>query len=153
MASWMLLTRWRKKAVGKEEEAAVSSRAEENKAIVRRFEEALTKGDPDAIRELLAPDFVDHRPLQGDEDPGPEGYIRFVANAHAALTDLRYVIEEQMAAEGDRVISRLKIRGTRWYRAWAFGLPITGVAVHMFYRHKTDAWTKRWGGFKDVQSS
>jgi steroid delta-isomerase-like uncharacterized protein len=108
----MLLTRWRKKAVGKEEEAAVSSRAEVNKAIVRRFEEALTKGDPDAIRELLAPDFVDHRPLQGDEDPGPEGYIRFVANAHAALTDLRYVIEEQMAAEGDRVVSRLKIRGT-----------------------------------------
>jgi hypothetical protein len=23
----------------------------------------------------------------------------------------------------------------------------------MFYRHKTDAWTKRWGGFKDVQGS
>src|SRR3712207_178151 len=108
----LLPTSRRRTRVGKEEEAAVSSRAEENKAIVRRFEEALTKGDPDAIRELLAPDFVDHRPLQGDEDPGPEGYIRFVANAHAALTDLRYVIEEQMAAEGDRVISRLKIRGT-----------------------------------------
>jgi hypothetical protein len=28
-----------------------------------------------------------------------------------------------------------------------------GIAVHMFYRHKTDAWTKRWGGFKDVQDS
>jgi steroid delta-isomerase-like uncharacterized protein len=107
----LLPTSRRRTRVGKEE-AAVSSRAEENKAIVRRFEEALTKGDPDAIRELLAPDFVDHRPLQGDEDPGPEGYIRFVANAHAALTDLRYVIEEQMAAEGDRVVSRLKIRGT-----------------------------------------
>jgi hypothetical protein len=23
----------------------------------------------------------------------------------------------------------------------------------MFYRHKTDAWTKPWGGFKDVQGS
>ncbi len=45
------------------------------------FEEVLTRGDPEAIRELLAPDFVDHRPLPGDEDPGPEGYIRFLADA------------------------------------------------------------------------
>jgi hypothetical protein len=28
-----------------------------------------------------------------------------------------------------------------------------GIAVHMFYRHKTAAWTKRWGGFKEVQGS
>jgi hypothetical protein len=54
-----------KNRVGKEEEAAVSSDAVENKAIVRRFEEALTRGDPEATRELLTPDFVDHRPLQG----------------------------------------------------------------------------------------
>ena len=46
-----------------------------------------------------------------------------------------------------------KLRGTRWFRAWVFGLPITGIVVHMFYRHKTDAWTKPWGGFKDVQGS
>ena len=46
-----------------------------------------------------------------------------------------------------------KLRGTRWFRAWAFGLPIMGIAVHIFYRHKTDAWTKPWGGFKDVQGS
>jgi hypothetical protein len=42
-----------------------------------------------------------------------------------------------------------KLRGTRWFRAWAFGLPIAGIVVHMFYRHKTDAWTKPRGGFKD----
>jgi hypothetical protein len=46
-----------------------------------------------------------------------------------------------------------KLRGTRWFLAWALGLPMTGLAVHMFYRHKTDAWTKPWGGFKDVQGS
>ncbi len=49
--------------------------------IVHRLEEALTRGDPEAIRELLTPDFVGHRPFQGDEDFGPEGYIRFVAEA------------------------------------------------------------------------
>jgi steroid delta-isomerase-like uncharacterized protein len=90
----------------------MSSRAEQNKALVRRFCEAETEGDLDTMRELLAPDFVDHRPISGEEDPGPEGYIEFVAAAHAAFSDVRYVVEEQMAAEGDRVISRLRLIGT-----------------------------------------
>ena len=42
------------------EDDAVSS-AEENKAIVRRLFKALAEGDLDAMRELLAPYFVDHR--------------------------------------------------------------------------------------------
>jgi steroid delta-isomerase-like uncharacterized protein len=90
----------------------VSVAAEKNKALVRRFHEVLTEGDPEAIRELLAPDFVDHRPIPGYEDPGCEGYIQSVAAVHAAFSDARYVVEEQMAAEGDRVVSRLRLRGT-----------------------------------------
>jgi steroid delta-isomerase-like uncharacterized protein len=85
---------------------------EKNKALVRRFHEVLTEGDPEAIRELLAPDFVDHRPIPGHEDPGREGYIQTVAANHAAFSDVRYVVEEQMAAEGDRVVSRLRLIGT-----------------------------------------
>src|SRR5919202_2651871 len=94
-----------------EEDDAVSS-AEENKAIVRRLFKALAEGDLDAIRELLAPDFVDHHPYPGEEDPGPEGYLRAAAGAHAAFTNLRYVFDEQMPAEGDRVVSRLTMRAT-----------------------------------------
>src|SRR5918995_3903004 len=94
-----------------EEDDAVSS-AEENKAIVRRLFKALAEGDLDAMRELLAPDFVDHHPLPGEEDPGPEGYLRAAAGASAAFTNLRYVFDEQMPAEGDRVVSRLTMRAT-----------------------------------------
>jgi serine phosphatase RsbU (regulator of sigma subunit)/ketosteroid isomerase-like protein len=94
-----------------EEDDAVSS-AEENKAIVRRLFKALAEGDLDAMRELLAPDFVDHHPLPGEEDPGPEGYLRAAAGAYAAFTNLRYVFVEQMPAEGDRVVSRLTMRAT-----------------------------------------
>jgi serine phosphatase RsbU (regulator of sigma subunit) len=95
-----------------EEEASVSEAEEKNKALVRRFEEAQTKADLDAMRDLLAPDFVDHRLIPGQEDPGPEGYIRSTAAVHAAFSDVRYVIEDQMAAEGDRVVSRLRLVGT-----------------------------------------
>ena len=89
----------------------MSSVGEKNKAIVRRFYEAQTEGDLDTIRELLAPDFVDHRMLQGYEDAGREAYIRFVAGVHAVFSDVFYVVEDQMAAEGDRVISRLSSGG------------------------------------------
>src|ERR671913_2393870 len=88
------------------------SSAEENKALVRRFLEAHAKGDLNTLRELLAPDFVDHRPLPGQEYPDRESYIQFVAERSAALSDLRFIVEEQMAAEGDRVVSRLTISFT-----------------------------------------
>jgi serine phosphatase RsbU (regulator of sigma subunit)/predicted ester cyclase len=81
---------------------------EENKALVRRFFEAQGKGDLDALEEILAPDFVDHS-LLPDQDPGREGYIRAAAEDHAAHSDIRYIIEEQIA-EGDKVMSRFIIR-------------------------------------------
>ena len=86
--------------------------AEENMALVRRLYDAQTKGDLHAMRELLAPDFDNHWLAPGQEDPGCEGYIRSIAVVHAAFSDIRYVIEEQMAAEGNRVVSRLRIRST-----------------------------------------
>ena len=72
------------------------SEAEEmNKALVRRYFEAHTEGDLDTMRELLAPDFVDHRPLPGGE-PDRESYIQFVAERKAALSDIRFIVEDQI---------------------------------------------------------
>jgi ketosteroid isomerase-like protein len=53
----------------------VSEAEEKNKALVRRLLEAHAKGDLDALEELLAPDFVDHSLLPG-QDPAREGYIQ-----------------------------------------------------------------------------
>jgi serine phosphatase RsbU (regulator of sigma subunit)/ketosteroid isomerase-like protein len=86
--------------------------AEENMALVRRLYDAQTKGDLHAMRELLTPHFDNHWMAPGQDEPGCEGYIRSNAVVHAAFSDIRYLIEEQMAAEGDRVVSRLRIRGT-----------------------------------------
>ena len=47
--------------------------------------------------------------MLSDQDPGREGYIQSVAEDHAAHSDIRYIIEEQIA-EGDKVISRFTIR-------------------------------------------
>jgi serine phosphatase RsbU (regulator of sigma subunit)/predicted ester cyclase len=110
---------------GDEEGAAVSEAEEQNKALVRRLLEAHAAGDLDALEELLAPDFVDHSLLPG-QDPGREGYIRSAAEQHAALSDIRYIFEYQ-ATDGDMVISRLTMRATH-DRGMLFGVAPTGKA-------------------------
>jgi steroid delta-isomerase-like uncharacterized protein len=127
----------------------VSETGEKNKALVRRFYEALTEGDLDTIRELLAPEFVDHRLLPGYEDPGREDHIRFVADVHAAASDVRYVIVDQMAAEGHRVVSRLITSGVH-DRGEIMGLAPTGkdyemtiIVIHRIEEGKiAEEWTE-----------
>ena len=78
------------------------SSAEENKALVRRFLEAQSKGDLQTLDELLAPDFVNHSLLPG-QAPNREGYVRTIAEDHAGLSDIRTTIEYQ-ATDGDDVV-------------------------------------------------
>ena len=112
------------------------SSAEENKALVRRLYEVQTMGDLDALRELLAPDFVDQGITPGEEDPGPEGYIRWTHAIHYAYSDVRYIIEDQMAAEGDRVVSHVRIRRTHDRGEFAGFAPtgkeyvVEGIVIH-----------------------
>src|SRR5215204_1013957 len=89
--------------VGKEEEAPVW--AQENKALVRRFLEAQATSDLETLDELLAPDFVDHTLLPG-QDPSREGYLRAIAEDHAALSDISTTIEYQATDGDDIVITR-----------------------------------------------
>jgi hypothetical protein len=43
-----------------------------------------------------------------------------------------------------------RLYGTRWFRAWVFGLPVAGLTTHLLYRHMTHGWTRPWGGWKDL---
>ena len=70
--------------------------AEQNMALVRRLFEAVSRGDLDVADELLAPDFVDHDILPGEE-VGIEGFKRAVAEERASSSDLHFSIEEQIA--------------------------------------------------------
>jgi serine phosphatase RsbU (regulator of sigma subunit)/ketosteroid isomerase-like protein len=81
------------------------STEEKNKALVCRFLDAQAKGDLEALDELLAPDFVDHGGLPG-QDPGREGFMQGVAEAHAALSSIRTTIEYQGTDGHDMVITR-----------------------------------------------
>jgi serine phosphatase RsbU (regulator of sigma subunit)/ketosteroid isomerase-like protein len=85
------------------------SAEEKNKALVRRFIEAQSTGDLETLDELLAPDFVDHNLLPGQE-PGREGFMQGVAEDHAALSYIRNTIEYQATDGDDMVITRFTTR-------------------------------------------
>jgi hypothetical protein len=46
-----------------------------------------------------------------------------------------------------------RLYATRWFWAWVFGLPLAGLATHLHYRHKTQGWTRSWGGWRDVEAA
>jgi predicted ester cyclase len=85
---------------------------EENKALVRRFLEGIfSQGNPDVVDELADPNFVVHDPSSEAEVVDAEGVKESIAWSHSAFPDLRVTIEDQVA-EGDKVATRWRVRGT-----------------------------------------
>ena len=126
------------------------SSAEENKALVRRFLEAHAKGDLDTLKEMLAPDFVDHNLIPGQQ-PGREGYLGAFTEYQAAYSQTRYVIEKQIA-EGDEVVTSFSASAIH-DRGEYMGLAPTGeefkallVLIHRIVGGKiTDEWSQGSG--------
>jgi serine phosphatase RsbU (regulator of sigma subunit)/predicted ester cyclase len=77
-------------------------------ALVRRFEEAVVRGDLDAVDEMLAPDFVNHNKLLSGQEPDREAYKRAISAYQAALSlgEGGLIIEDQLAV-GDKVVTRV----------------------------------------------
>jgi predicted ester cyclase len=123
---------------------------EENKALVRRFLEAHAKGDLDTVEEMLAPDFVDHNLIPGQQ-PGREGYLGAFTEYQAAYSHTRYVIEKQIA-EGAEVVTSFSASATH-DRGEYMGLAPTGnefkallVLIHRIVGSKiTDEWSQGSG--------
>jgi serine phosphatase RsbU (regulator of sigma subunit)/ketosteroid isomerase-like protein len=102
------------------------SKAEENKALVRRFMEARAKADLNAIEEMMAPNFISHGFIPGQQ-PGREGLKRWIAEIAATFSNRRRFIEDQVA-EGDKVVTRYTLRATH-DRKELMGVAPTGREV------------------------
>jgi serine phosphatase RsbU (regulator of sigma subunit)/ketosteroid isomerase-like protein len=104
----------------------MSSVEENNKALVRRFLEAQAKANLNVIDEVLTPHFVDHDRLPG-QAPDREGYKRAIAEYHAAFSNVRFLVEDQLA-EGNKVVTRFIVRATHDRRE-LMGVAPTGREV------------------------
>src|SRR5215217_2885145 len=130
-----------------EEEAAVSDAEEKNKALVRRFFEARVKTDLDTLDKMLAPDFVSHTNRLAGQPSEREGYKLQVAKSVSAFSDVRFVIEDQIAT-GDKVVSRISGRGTHDRRELLDSAPtgreIASMAIFI-HRISEGKISEEWG--------
>ncbi len=94
---------------------------EQNKAVVRRWEECVNQGNLDVVNEFVAPTFVWHGP--GGEVSGPEGLKQRIRVILTAFPDLQMTFEDQFG-EGAKVVTRYTARGT--HNGPLPGIPPTG---------------------------
>ncbi len=98
--------------------------AEENKALVRRFNEGISQffidGDVSELYEICAPNFVHHGPGM---PPDLEGFQQMGIMFRAAMSDIEVDVED-IIAEGDRVVDRITVRGT--HTGELMGVPPSG---------------------------
>ena len=98
---------------------------EENKNIVRRYQEILNNNDLDALGEVLSEDFQTPRMLPG-MPPGLEGAKQIHQVTLRGMPDWHTKIEE-LIAEGDKVVARITMTGT--HKGEFFGFPATGKRI------------------------
>ena len=100
----------------------------QNKALMRRFYEGLwSRGNLEAIPELVAEDFVDHQAPAG-HPPGREELAGLVLMWRSGFPDMQETVQD-LISEGDKVVGRFLMRGT--HRGEFMGVAPTGRSVTM----------------------
>ena len=103
--------------------------AEENKALARRWLEAVDTGDVAVVQQFIAPDYVDHNPPPfPGMSPGIGGVQHGFEYALGAFSEFRHTIEDQFV-DGDKVITR--VTGWGKHTGEFLGIPATGREVTM----------------------
>jgi steroid delta-isomerase-like uncharacterized protein len=124
-----------------------------NKALVRRsLEEIYTGGNLDAVDDVFAHDVVAHDPtFPGGVLRGSDGIRGNVERGHRAFANWRFTVED-IVAEGDRVVTRVTMRGTS--TAEFLGMAPTGREVEVsgitLHRIADGKIAERWGNWNTL---
>lgn len=124
---------------------------EENKALIRRmYAEVHDKGNLAVLDEVTATSFIDHN-LPPGLPPGVDGVKQLFTMFHTAFPDFHVTVED-MIAEGDKVVSRLTMRGT--HKDEFMGVPPTGKQINVevidVLRIAGSKAVERWGIFDQL---
>ena len=127
---------------------------EENKVIAQRayeaFNQAFRTGNLTLLDAVIDANIVDNNPAPGQE-PGLEGVKKAFSSFAAAFPNPHFTIDD-MIAEGDKVASRLTLRGT--HRGDFQGIPPTGMQVVQtgidILRVAGGKVVERWGEFDNL---
>jgi len=111
-----------------EEFKAQAELQKQNKELVKRFYAAANKGDSEALKEVLAPEYAWYVPSRNTEPISREGSMEFVREMFDAFPDCHWSIED-LIAEGNIVVSRFIFRGT--HEGEYQGIPATGNKIEI----------------------
>src|SRR5262245_43134498 len=100
---------------------------EENKNIVRRYQEAYNKNDFEALAEVLAADVLTHNIISGMPQ-GLEGARTVHQKTLLGMPDYHTTIED-LVAEGDKVVARVTMTAT--HTGDFYGIPPRGRQVRL----------------------
>jgi steroid delta-isomerase-like uncharacterized protein len=107
--------------------------SEENRAIALRAAEIVNQRNPALIEELYPPDFVWHGP---DQDIRTYELAEQSASMFLAAFPDAHITDEDVIAEGDKVVRRYTTRGTHQGETQMFGPPTgkqieqKGITIH-----------------------
>ena len=118
--------------------------SELNKTLVRRYyDEVLNQRHLQIFDDLADPSFVSY--LANGDSINLQVYKQAIAASLAAMPDLRVNIEDQIA-EGDKVVTRWRAKGTPQVEFAGIkpqGKSVTITAVHI-HRIKGDRFIEHW---------
>src|SRR5215210_236503 len=97
-----------------------------NKALIRRYFDALNSNDLDTFGDLFATDFRLNGARLAGNSPGPEGMKHHSTLVTTAFPDRTATLHD-VVAEGDKVVVRWTLAGT--HRGPFRGIPATGRPV------------------------
>ena len=121
-----------------------SNQLEENKALVKRLQAAVSAGNLAEFDQLVSPDIIDHNPSP-DQKPGLEGFKESFKPYFVTLPDIKVGIDADFISEGDKVSVRHYFSGTQ---NGAFGdIPATGRKVSSM---AIDTWRIKNGKLVEV---
>ncbi len=125
---------------------------EENKDLARRSWESVE--NPDSLDEAYASDVVWHNP-EGDIQ-GIEQAKQFVTMFKTAFPDMSATVED-VVAEGDKVVTRITMRGTHQGEVEEFGPPTgrqvetQGITIHRIEGGKIVEEWNSWDNMSIMQ--
>lgn len=123
---------------------------QENIKLQQQFGEAVNGGNLSALRDIVAPDAVDHDPAP-DQGVGPEGFIKLFTMMRSAFPDLKIEVEH-MVADDDNVAFAYTITGT--HSNDFMGVPATGRQIKargmQITRFEGGKQVERWGSSDEL---
>jgi steroid delta-isomerase-like uncharacterized protein len=101
----------------------------DTKVLARReIEEAFTRGELEALDQLVADDYISYDPTLPEPIRGRDAYRAHIASIREGIPNLVVRIDDQIA-EADKVVTRWTATGR--HEGTLFGVPPTGNDVEM----------------------